>query len=93
MKKVYSKPQIIVEDFALSSCIATGCMNSGQAFTEGCASNYDINAILDALDIMDGQLDGNYPNYSDGTLISIELNNQTVQVCYHSSQGVSVFTS
>lgn len=93
MKKAYSKPQIIVEDFVLSSCIATGCMNSGQAFKEGCASNYDIEALLDALDIMDGSLDGQISGFQPGTTWEQELFGQTIKVCYHTSQGVSVFTS
>lgn len=93
MKKAYSKPQIIVEDFVLSSCIATGCMNGGQAFTTECPSNYSIDAILDALDIMDGRLDDQYPTFSDGQQIDTVVNGQIVKVCYHSSQGVNVFTS
>lgn len=93
MKKAYSKPQIIVEDFVLSSCIATGCMSGGQAFTMECPSNYDINAILDALDILDGNLDGNYPTFSSGQEIETVVNGQIIKVCYHSSQGINVFTS
>lgn len=93
MKKRYIKPKILVEDFILSSSVAGSCDNSGQAFQNDCPQNYSLEAVIYALDTMDGVEDGKVEGMEIGTEIPLPVEGQTVQVCYHTSQGISIFTS
>lgn len=86
MKKEYVKPLVIVENFLMSSSIAASCSNTGETFstTENCAANYSIDAILGAVADM---------RLGVGQETIINLGNEVVKVCYHSSTGVNVFGS
>lgn len=92
MKK-YTKPMILVENFILSSSIAGSCLNSGYAFQNDCVQNYDINAIKDTLDQLDGKKDGKVSILDEGMETDLVIDGQIIKVCYHTSQGVNVFTS
>lgn len=86
MKKEYVKPLVIVENFLMSSSIAASCSNTGDTFStaENCAANYNIDAILGAI----GDLE-----LGVGQETIINLGNEIVKVCYHSSTGVNIFGS
>ena len=82
MKKKYSKPDIMYEDFTPSTSIAAGCKYEAEAELYKCGIQYDSWTLFDSklTDICD------LPVESTG--------GQWDEVCYHNpSIGNNVFTS
>jgi len=84
MKKVYSKPEILFEDFTLSTNIATTCEHNPLSSETTCAIDYSgwnlfLVDMAACTDIQVGD-----PGDEDG---------QYGKICYHVPTGENVFMS
>lgn len=74
MKKTYSKPEIMFEDFTLSVNIASGCDTKVEGHSSG-SCGYSTGGVIVFLETVTGCLDGiALPKEMDGTHNGI---------CYH----------
>ena len=82
MKKKYSKPDIMYEDFTPSTSIAAGCTYEADAALYACGIEYDSWTLFSS-------------NLGDVCSLPVEnVGGQWDEVCYHNpSIGNNVFTS
>ena len=81
MKKVYSKPNIVYEDFSPSTSIAAGCQYEADVVMYECGIEYDTDMLF-ILDV-------------EACNLPVEMMSGVFdEICYHNpSPGNNVFTS
>lgn len=84
MKKVYSKPEIMFEDFSLNNSITVGCEKIAQATEYACS--YDMTSSLGVISVFTDQVTGDIC-----TTVKPDGYNE---ICYHvPTEANNVFTS
>ena len=88
MRKTYSSPDIVFEDFALSTNIAAGCEEKPDNQTEGCGVKWGKKFIF-----MDG-MTGCTSQVTEGSTSGNMVDEDNNGLCYHNpSESYNVFYS
>lgn len=82
MKKVYSKPEVVFEDFSVTSTIATGCEEICNSAEYQCAYKFD-----DGFNI--------YKLFTVGVVSECRTGPEGIYdaLCYHVPDGFNTFSS
>lgn len=92
MKKTYQKPAIVIENFMLTEMIASCTYSVNIQTTSNCATNLGDSTLMDAWKQLglfnSGDCEDLVP---EGQLPGQGWNGE--KLCYHTSQGMNVFSS